>query len=420
MTTEIKPYSIASVPAYLRILGWMAVYAILLFPFIIATPSGGIMYLVERLLQLLSITIWCVLHIKKRHLIRASHRLFVYAVQAWWLILIAITFLRVPSFQLTQINHWIAVWNLLLIAELYWEKHYVRHLYVLSLLFSSMVYLSTMLYIVFPEGLWYEESWIGTGDKARYLFGNYNQTGIVSLIALMVSGAYTLQTGRGKTNMLFLSLASLGTIAAMGSTTSTVGILLVVLYFYLQKAVKHPYLWICLFLVAYIVFFALIVWQGNAIDDWPLLASFVENVLGKNTTFTMRIYLWLRSVALIIDNPWTGYGVQGVEWMVNQIGGSGPHNLWLMILLEGGLVLCALFIAIIVKLFVSAFRHDSSRSAYMVVCVSVALLMSLFETYHYVCIFSIFVIAYYVCVSHTNKKSAVHAQLRAPEQTERV
>lgn len=277
-----------------------------------------------------------------------------------------------------------------------------------------------MLYIVFPEGLWYEESWIGTGDKARYLFGNYNQTGIVSLIALMVSGAYTLQTGRGKTNMLFLSLASLGTIAAMGSTTSTVGILLVVLYFYLQKAVKHPYLWICLFLVAYIVFFALIVWQGNAIDDWPLLASFVENVLGKNTTFTMRIYLWLRSVALIIDNPWTGYGVQGVEWMVDQIGGSGPHNLWLMILLEGGLVLCALFIAIIVKLFVSAFRHDSSRSAYMVVCVSVALLMSLFETYHYVCIFSIFVIAYYVCVSHTNKKSVVHAQLRAPEQTERV
>ena len=127
-------------------------------------------------------------------------------------------------------------------------------------------------------------------------------------------------------------------------------------------------------------------------------------MLGKNSTFTMRIYLWLESVLMIMQSPWTGYGVQSVDWMVDNIGGSGPHNLWLMILLDGGLVLCGLFIGIIASVFVSAAKRSSSQSAYAIVCICVALLMSLFEAYHFICIFAMLTIAYYICVIKYDKK----------------
>ena len=404
MTTDVRTYKVKSIPKATQTAGLIGIYALLLCPFIIATPKSDIGYWIDRLLQLMSIVLWIGLHIKKSHPIKSEHRLFVYGVLLWWIVLNAITLLRVPNLQFTQVYYWLTVWNILLLAELYWHKDYVRHLNALSILLSFLVYLSTVLYILFPEGLWFDDEWIGAGDKARYLFGNYNQTGVISLIALMVSGAYTLQTGRGYMNMLMLSLVSIGTVIAMGSMTSTVGILIVVAYFFLRKIIKHPFLWIGAFLFVYVAFFAVVVWSGNDIQNWPALAGFVENVLGKNSTFTMRIYLWLESVVMILESPWTGYGVQGVEWMVDNIGGSGPHNLWLMILLVGGVVLCGLFIGIIACIFVSAAKRNSSPSAFAVVCICVILLMSLFEAYHFICTFSMLIIAYYICVTKYDKK----------------
>lgn len=385
--------------------GLIGIYALLLCPFVIAVPKTGMSYWIDRLLQLFSVALWIGLHIKKRRAIKAENKPFVGLVHLWWIGLIVISFIFVPRLQFTHVYHWLTVWNILLLAELYWQKNCVRHLNALRILLSLLVYLSTFLFILFPEGLWYDDEWIGYGDKARYLFGNYNQTGIVSLITLMVNGAYALHTGHGNKNMLLLSLASIATIIAMGSMTSTVGIVIVAAYFFLRKLIRHPFMWIGAFLLAYVAFFAIVVWKGNDIDSWPALAGFVENVLGKNTTFSSRVYLWIESIALIINSPWIGYGAQGVEWMVDNIGGSGPHNLWLMILLEGGIVLCGMFIAIIVDILITTVKHKSPRSAFMAVSISVAMLMSLFETYHFVCIFAIFIIAYYVGVSHRDKKA---------------
>lgn len=405
MTTDVRTYKVKSIPKATQTAGLIGIYALLLCPFIIATPKSDIGYWIDRLLQLMSIVLWIGLHIKKSHPIKSGHRLFVYGVLLWWIVLNAITLLRVPNLQFTQVYYWLTVWNILLLAELYWQKDYVRHLNALSILLSFLVYLSTVLYILFPEGLWVEEDWIGAGDNARFLFGNYNQTGIISLIAMLVCGTYSLQTKRGYLNMLLLSIVSIGTVVAMGSMTSTVGLSLVAAYFFLRRLIKHPMIWIGAFLLMYVLFFVVVVWQGNDIQNWPVIAMLVENVLGKDSTFTMRIYLWIESIAMIYDSPWIGYGAQSVEWMVDTIGGSGPHNLWLMVLLRGGIVLCAIMIAIIVRIIMAAVKRRSTQSAFMAVCICVAMLMSLFETYHFVCIFTIFIVAYYTCVTKSGKKT---------------
>ena len=96
-----------------------------------------------------------------------------------------------------------------------------------------------------------------------------------------------------------------------------------------------------------------------------------------------------------MGSPIIGYGARDVAWMVYQIGGSGPHNIWLMILLEGGVVSLSILVGLFVKLLRKAEQCRNFIGSHTAVCLAVLLLMSLFETYYIICIFFIMVIAYY-------------------------
>ena len=375
----------------------LGLYALLICPFIIAYPqNSSIFYMLSRGMQLLCVTIWLTLQFYNNLRISLENKIFVYSVHAWWIFLICNTFMQVPTRQFTLIYYWITIWNILLIAKLYMTRDFVRHLYHVGILFSFLVYLNVILYVLFPDGLWVDTEWLGNGDKTRYLFGNYNQTGIVGLIALLIWGAYTFLTGRGYKNMFWLMVCNLGVVAIMGSMTSTVGILIICLYFLLHKRIKHPFRWVSIFFTLYILFFVIIVWQGKNLQEWPLLTDFVVNVLHKNITFTHRTYLWFSSVKLIMDSPIIGYGARDVEWMIKAIGGSGPHNIWLLMLLEGGLVSFTLLVNMFVVIFRSLRKRHDVVGSYVAVCISVLLLMSLFETYNTICFFFILIIAYYM------------------------
>ena len=82
--------------------------------------------------------------------------------------------------------------------------------------------------------------------------------------------------------------------------------------------------------------------------------------------------------------------------MVKEIGGSGPHNIWLMVLLEGGLVSLSLLMGLFIKLFKTSKQCNNFIGALTAVCLAVLLLMSLFETYNIICFFFITIIAYYM------------------------
>lgn len=392
-------YSQKNIRGILLTFGLTAVYAVLLCPFIIATPKSGLSYAIARTIQLLSILVWLMLHIKMRHSFKRESWPFVCSIHLWWIVLIVLTFLYVPQKHFSLINFWLVTWNIILLTNLHKYFCYDRLLSALNILLSGLIYLSAILFILYPSGLWQENDWAGFGDNTRHLFGNYNQTGIVALMALLVSGNYTMQTGRGRTNMFLLTLTSIAMVIAMGSMTSTMGLIIIIAYFYLRRFIRHPFAWISVFVCLYITFFFLVVWNGISIDKWPAIAQFVENVLGKDLTFTARVYLWKDSVELIQAHPLTGYGVQGVEWMADHIHGSGPHNIWLMMLLEGGIILCSLFIIITTSVFAAAYKRHNSQSAYATICVCAMLLMSLFETYHFICLFTILIIAYYTCIT---------------------
>lgn len=316
-------------------------------------------------------------------------------VHLWWIIWLAITFYNQSEVWLTTIFNWMNVTIFLLIGQKYWREDPQHSLKLLASVFSCLVYLNVVLLILYPDGLWIDTTWVGTGDSTRYLFGNYNAMGVVCLCALIVQSAYTFLSHRGYGNLFGLILVSLFTVIFVGSMTSTVGLSLIVLYIIFHKQIKHPFVFIIAFFCIYIVFIVLIVFMGNSIEDYPAALQFVENVLGKEASFTTRTGIWIETIDLIMQRPWIGYGYQSVEWNAQQIGASGPHNLWLEIMMYGGIVAVGGFILLIFKSTSSVYHSNSYATIVVGVGLCVLLLMSLFETYSMILIFLVIQMTYY-------------------------
>ncbi len=379
-----------------RLLFSMMIYAIIICDACIALPKSGITYVFQRLLQLIIVLCFIFFNLQ---LLKRDHTLRLDSVQClihlWWIVMIVLTVTMAKQIKLSGIYQWISICVFLLMIMLYWQENLAEQLHILALVFAAFVYMNGILYVLYPDGLWIEYDWQGTGDKTRYLFGNYNQTGIVILTAVLVNGLDCLLSKRRMLNMYMLMLVGVATVFAMGSMTSTVGLVIVSLYFIFRRFVKHPIPIVNIFIVLYILFFAVIVWGGKSIDSVPLLRAFVEGGLQKDSTFTSRVGLWLRSIIMIMDKPILGYGPQDTAWMMAHIGGSGPHNMWLMFMLEGGVFLTSIFALLIIKLFRFVRKNITPIGIFSLVCVCVLLLMSLFETYHIVCVFILIIVAYY-------------------------
>lgn len=316
-------------------------------------------------------------------------------VHLWWIILLAITLYNQSEVWLTTIFNWMNVAIFLLIGQKYWRKDTQHSLKILASVFSCLVYLNVILLILYPDGLWTDTAWVGTGDSTRYLFGNYNAMGVVCLCALIIQGAYTFLSHKEYGNLYGLAICSLFTVIFVGSVTSIIGISLITLYIIFHKKIKHPFVFIIAFFCIYIAFIVLIVFMGNTIEDYPIAIHFVENVLGKNATFTTRTNIWSDTIELISKHPWIGYGYQSVDWNAQQIGASGPHNFWLEIMMYGGITTICGFLVLIMQSMISVYRSNSTAATIVGVGLCILLLMSLFETYSIILIFLILQIAYY-------------------------
>jgi O-antigen ligase len=257
------------------------------------------------------------------------------------------------------------------------------------------VYLNTILLLLFPDGLWIDTEWVGRGNPTRYLFGNYNQIGFVSLLGITTQAMYTFYSGKGRLNLYIILLLSIGSVVFVGSMTSFIGLSIFAAYILLHKHIRHPRIYVWIFIIVYLLFFFFIVWYGNSIEEIKWAAQFIEQQLSKDTTFTFRTLIWENAVYMIQKSPWIGHGIQSVEWNDVYLEASGPHNLWLMLLLQGGRILCISFITIVVYIVHKALKARTMTSILGVVSLCVLFIMSMFETYFIAQIFLLLQFVYY-------------------------
>ena len=266
----------------------------------------------------------------------------------------------------------------------------------MAIVFSFFIYLNALLLVIYPDGIWVDQEWVGRGDARRYLFGNYNQIGFVCLLGIMLQSIYSFTTKKGFFNLFCLIVVSLISVIYVGSMTSAVCLSALTCGIIFKRSItRNMRLILLLFVVVYVLFFTFIIWNGNSIDEISLATRFIEGALSKETTFSNRTEIWANAVDKIKESPIIGFGVQSVEWNDKYLGGSGPHNLWLMLLLQGGCILCFSFIYIIFRTIKVAVKESNIVTTITTMGLLILLVMSQFEIYNFIQIFVLLQIVYY-------------------------
>lgn len=284
----------------------------------------------------------------------------------------------------------ICVWCMLLCAKLFWTKNTVQSFYILSRIGSFLVYFNAILVVLFPDGL-YTSEW----GSSYFLFGNYNATGAICLLCILFQGAYTTLTGKGNVNLLLLTLTSFVVCAFLGSMTSAVGLAIAFAYTLFRNRVTHIRPIVIAFIVVLVLFMFVIVIAGNSIEDYPIIVSFIENVLGKDSSFTARTYVWFVNLGYVSERPWLGWGFIDSYIIEESSGAIGTHNLFIGVALYGGIVALCFFLNALRHAMLAEKHNSNATTRYALTILCIFLLMSLFEQYNLIVVFGITIVTYY-------------------------
>jgi O-antigen ligase len=372
----------------------LTIYTIMIGFTFISMPNNETTYIAARGIQAIELIIFISLVVQ---FFRQGVRLngFNTRVNIWWIFYIFMTYAYASGMGLTPMFKWLNIIIFLLLGSCYWRENFVENLRYISGALSILIYANAITLLIYPDGLWIDYEWAGGGDPRRFLFGNYNQMGFVCLLGVTAQAMYTFATKQGRFKLFLLLLVSFGTVIFVGSMTSTVGLGMMTIYILIHNFIKRPRLFLTIFIFVYIAFFLVIVWAGNSIEEIDLMTRFIENVLSKDTTFTKRTDIWSNAIYKIQQSPWLGYGVQSTDWNITYLNASGPHNLLLMLLLQGGIVLCGAFLYLVLFVIRKALINTTSTGVLAVVSICVFFTMSLFEAYNILQTFFLLQLAYY-------------------------
>lgn len=390
-------------------IGQFAIYLMIIGVTLIAFPSNGMTVMLVRAVQALELLVLGILVLPKIQQVIKFDK-FNLLVIGWWIFYVVNTFLHPSDVGITPVFTLMNVMIFLLLGTKYWAQDMRSSLKGLIYIFSALVYINAVLLILYPEGLWEDPNWVDRGNPTRYLFGNQNQTGFVCFLAIATQCIYTFAYNKGRTNLILLIIVSLASVLFLGSMTSAIGIFLMTVYIVCHRFFKNTKTWLLAFAVIYTIVFIFIIWYGNDIEHVKWATAFIEETLSKDTTFSKRTLIWANAVDWIKESPLIGYGIQNAEWNDDHLGGSGAHNLLVMLLLNGGFVFCLSFIYIVVYAVREALTVHSKITTTAVMSLCVLFVMAFFEAYSIIYFFLYLQIIYY--------SASIPKQIEECEQTE--
>ena len=316
------------------------------------------------------ILLFC-LYLKHFYLTRLEYVLLLYAI-----------FLGSVSFLFSELKtmflfQFINISTLFIIFKFFDYRDILKSAVIIL---SSFVYLNLLLTIVSPNAHFYIDG------KAAFILGrNYNSMGPVLLTAIITNAFYFYNTHKMLLNLLIISISSFSTVLIMGSMTSVVGIALTVLFILFSK-IKGARFALKIFFIFVLSFnFILIYMQMEINNNYAIW--FIEDILGKDMTFTDRARVWLEAVDLIIESHWIGYGLQPPEWFDYHFNVLSAHNFILTMLLKGGIILLCIFVIILIICIKNANKNTTKSITFLQFGCCSFLLMMTMESYSMMFVF---------------------------------
>lgn len=260
--------------------------------------------------------------------------------------------------------------------------------------FSFCIYLNLVAMVLFP-------SWMFTAKDSYSQFmlgGNYNQMGGRILPAL-VTCLLTANYGKlWKINSIATFVASIITLLIVGSMTSLSNILVFTLFCLIPIIFIRKVFIVGLFFV-FLFFQVFIVFSGEGLHNNELAVYIIQDVLGKDITFTNRTHMWDAALKVIVKSPMIGYGfVDGPSnWYITNMDATakGPHNFILSVLINGSVVLLSLYVLICSIAFKRIVSYKDNKKYSLLMGIVVYMFMMAMEVYPYFFVFYLLGLAYY-------------------------
>lgn len=238
-----------------------------------------------------------------------------------------------------------------------------------------LVLINTASIFLLPNGF-YQES--GYWALPVYLFGIRNQQGITLMLALGIFLVFHkfFESFRERMMSIIGVFMVFLTSFYLSSTTLLLVSLFVLIYIVLILNTKlSKYISANTMLITYII-----VWFSVVILRVSEHLSFLfVDLLGKTTDLSFRTVLWDNALKLISEKPFWGYGISDGLYITRNMGlgsvSQSAHNLFLQLLLSGGLVSLLLFIFLI---FMSTKKLSQNKKDYVSACITISLIAILF------------------------------------------
>lgn len=318
----------------------------------------------------------------------------------FFVILVGLTIINMQDVKnciYTTIN----VWAILLIFR------YYRNKTDMIILFFGIA-LSFCIYINFIHLITHPSLWTNmfTKESTGYLLGNnYNQMGCRIMICLATNALCSRFSKIYLINYILLCTVSIASLSFVGSMTS---LSMIVLYiaFYFTPFLRLRIFGIICFFTIYILFQTFVVFSGKGLENNQLAVYIIEDILHKDITFTQRTQMWDSALHVISKSPIWGWGFVTLDWYKSFMSSfaAGPHNFILSILINGGILLLSIGIAIAYKSYKSIRHYAKERRCQQLIFATICLyFMALMEMYPYpIMLYPLIIMFYYPYLENKN------------------
>lgn len=228
------------------------------------------------------------------------------------------------------------------------QKDITNIIFYILLIFVALDFFSI---VFFPDGLystsltWNEWS---TSYEAQWIYGNKNNRIYWYIILIMTLWERYVINGKSKFGPTVISAITILAMILVKSSTATIVAIIVGIGIFVSIYKKKELLVNIntYMLVGICAVVTLMILAGSA----SFLRPIVEGIFDKDMTFSNRSEVWQQTILLIIQKPLLGWGVTDSETATGLLGSLtfvNAHNQVLNCLWQGGIILFAIFLCII-------------------------------------------------------------------------
>lgn len=228
-----------------------------------------------------------------------------------------------------------------------------KFLHSLECLLIIYVIINFITVVAFPNGLDYGVIQYGNGlGELKYFLGQKNVVIKISLLAeFCVIVEAVLYYGRCRLFERIISVMVFFVGIYTNSGITVIASLLPMMFTFLNFEKVPEWINSVSGAICNVAFFVAII----IMKQQERFAFIIENVLGKNLTFTSRTRLWDAGLLLSSQNLWTGHGVESKAALMVKTGFSNDsfHNFIVDYLYQGGIVVLVLWVIFAILLWIS-------------------------------------------------------------------